>query len=194
MKIDQTLNLVSTVSREGDLPAYVYVTPFPYEIVEENHELLAQVFSRFYQNVGELGGVRVAAMMLRTAIKNSLPDDHSGPTLIDEIARFSSVVAWDGQKWKSYPLEQAIKNEIISVDEWRDVEGEVAFFIVGSAIQKKNLIAPMVGRILGAYGAQLTPLKVTAYVDSLPKSKTEETPEQTQDVVQDQTETRFIPS
>lgn len=194
MKIDQSLNLVSTIGRGAELPAYVYVTPFPYEVVEENHELLGQVFSRFYQNVGELGGVRVAAMMLRKAVKASLPEGFDGPTLIDEIARFSTVVAWDGKNWKRHPLEQAIKSEVISIEEWRDVEGEVAFFIVGSAIQKKSLIAPMVGRMLSAYGAELTPLSVTAFSASLQKSKTESAPEIDATESQEPTGTQFIPS
>lgn len=47
MKIDQSLNLVSTVEREG-FPLYVYVTPFPYEVIEQYYGILGQTFSRFF--------------------------------------------------------------------------------------------------------------------------------------------------
>lgn len=189
MKVDQALNLVSTVSRDT-FPVYVYVTPLPYEVIEEHHAVLGSVFTQFYQTVGGLGAVRVAAMMLRKALREF---QDGVPTLVDEIARFTNVMSWNGKKWQTTPLELALNSGVITNDEWREVEGEVVFFIVGSAIQKRELIPAMVGNMLSAYGAQLTPLGCTAYSASLPTSKTEETPAEDA-AIPSVTETQYIPS
>lgn len=178
MKIDQSLNLVSTVEREGT-PLYVYVTPFPYEVIEQYYGILGQTFSRFYQDIGQIGSPRVAGMMLREAAKAAIPEGYTGTTVFDEILRFSRVVVFAEGKWQQYPLEQALKMGVIDQEEWRDVEGEVCFFIVSCAMQKRNLIPTLVGKVLAMYGAQLTSLKITAYLDSLPTSKTEEIQETT---------------
>lgn len=170
MKIDQSLNLVSIVERDV-FPLYVYVTPFPYETVENYYPILARAFSQFYQDVGQIGAPRVAAMILRKLLKGmQLPDDGS-PTLVDEISRMSQVVAWDGSAWKQYPLASAIDRGVITQDEWRDIEGEVCFFIVGSAMQKRSLIPSLVGGVLSMYSAQLTSLSCMEYRASLPTSK-----------------------
>ncbi|HHK5931743.1 TPA: hypothetical protein ACQVT4_005129, partial [Serratia marcescens] len=92
--------------------------------------------------------------------------------------------------WRPVPLEVAFKQEIIDPDEYREVEGEVVFFMVSSAIQKANLIAPTVGKTLEMYSGQLVSLNATAFRDSLPTSKTAtDTP--TQEAPQ---ELSYIPS
>lgn len=198
MKIDQSLNLVATVERES-VPLYVYVTPFPYEVIEQYYGILGQTFSRFYQDIGQIGSPRVAGMMLREAAKAAMPDGYTGNTVFDEIYRLSRVVTLVNGEWKSYPLAQALEKEIISKEEWRDVEGEVCFFIVSCAMQKRNLIPALVGKVLSMYGAQLTSSSVTAFLASLPTSKTEDAPETTGEVANQEssepvTDPAFIPS
>ena len=83
-----------------------------------------------------------------------------------------------------------MKQGIISPDEYREVEGEVVFFMVSSAIQKAHLIAPTVGSVIGMYGGRLESLSVTAFRDSLQTSKPD-TDIPTQNA---QPETSFIPS
>lgn len=184
MKIDQSLNLVSTVERDL-FPLYVYVTPFPHEVIEQYYGILGQTFSRFYQDIGQLGSTRVAGMMLREAARAAMPEGFTGTTVIDEIDRFTSVLAFVNGKWQRYPLAQALEKKIIDVEEWRDVEGEVCFFIVNCAMQKRHLIPSLVGKVLAMYGAQLTPLSSTAFLASLPTSKPEETQEPTTDPVEE---------
>lgn len=173
MKIDQSLNLVSTVERDS-FPLYVYVTPFPFEVIEQYYGILGQTFSRFYQDIGQLGSTRVAGMMLREAARAAMPEGFTGTTVIDEIERFTTVVSYVNGGWQRMPLSQALEKEIITKEEWRDVEGEVCFFIVNCAMQKRHLIPVLVGKTLAMYGAQLTPLSVTAFLGSLPTSKPDE--------------------
>ena len=191
MKIDKKLTLVTSVTRDDGSIVYLHVTPFPYEVVEEHCVLLGNLFTNFVTQVGPLGSARVAAMMLRSRLKKAqaegLPD---GPTIVDEIQRLTVVIHNVGGQWKSTPLEVAFNQGIIDPDEYREVEGEVVFFMVSSAIQKANLIAPTVGTVIKMYDGQLTSSSVTAFRDSLQTSKPDtDTPTQNA-----QPETSFIPS
>ena len=200
MKIDKKLNLVSNITREDGSIIYLHVTPFPYEVVEEYCVLLGNLFTNFIAQVGPLGSARVAAMMLRKRLRQeqeARKEDNQSPsespktlTIVDEIQRLTVVIYSDGGQWKSVPLEVAFKQGIIDPDEYREVEGEVVFFMVSSAIQKANLIAPTVGTVIKMYDGQLTSSSVTAFRDSLQTSKPA-TDTQTQNAPP---ETSYIPS
>ncbi|MID80343.1 hypothetical protein Z985_26105, partial [Salmonella enterica subsp. enterica] len=143
--------------------------------VEENCVLLGNLFNNFFSLVGSVGAPRVAAMMLRKIIKarQEAGDLQPGtPNIVDEIQRLTTVIWNDNGTWKTSSLEAAFRQEIITDDEYREVEGEVVFFMVSSAIQKANLIAPTVGKALDMYSGQLVSLSAMAYRDSLPTSKT----------------------
>ncbi|HEE9906562.1 hypothetical protein [Citrobacter freundii] len=194
MKIDKKLNLVTNITREDGSIVYLHVTPFPYEVVEEHCLLLGNLFTNFISQVGGLGAARVAAMMLRKKLQREQElrgeDNQQAPTIVDEIQRLTSVVWNDGGTWKTASFEVAMKQGIISPDEYREVEGEVVFFMVSSAIQKAHLIAPTVGSVIGMFGGQLVSLSVTAFRDSLLTSNPP-TDTQTQNA---QPETSYIPS
>ncbi|WP_407226442.1 hypothetical protein [Enterobacter roggenkampii] len=200
MKIDKKLNLVTNITREDGSIVYLHVTPFPYEVVEEHCLLLGNLFTNFISQVGGLGAARVAAMMLRKKLQREqeLRDEanqqaqqaQQAPNIVDEIQRLTSVVWNDGGAWKTASFEVAMKQGIISPDEYREVEGEVVFFMVTSAIQKAHLIAPTVGSVIGMFGGQLVSSSVTAFRDSLQTSNPP-TDTQTQNA---QPETSHIPS
>lgn len=171
MKIDKKLNLVTSVTREDGSIVYLHVTPFPYEVVEEHCILLGNLFTRFISQVGGLGAARIAAMMLRQSLKAEIDNGRKGPNIVDEIQRLTVVIHNVGGQWKTTPLEVAFNQGVIDPDEYREVEGEVVFFMVSSAIQKANLIAPTVGTVIKMYDGQLTSSSVTAFRDSLQTSK-----------------------
>ncbi|MEA5195389.1 hypothetical protein [Enterobacter roggenkampii] len=194
MKIDKKLNLVTNITREDGSIVYLHVNPFPYEVVEEHCLLLGNLFTNFISQVGGLGAARVAAMMLRKKLKReqelNADNGQHGPNIVDEIQRLTSVVWNDGGTWKTTSFDAAMKQGIISPDEYREVEGEVVFFMVSSAIQKAHLIAPTVGSVIGMFGGQLVSLNVTAFRDSL---RTSNPPTDTQ-TPSAQPETSHIPS
>ncbi|MDH0388008.1 hypothetical protein VC838_23810 [Citrobacter freundii] len=194
MKIDKKLNLVTNITRDDGSIVYLHVTPFPYEVVEEHCLLLGNLFTNFISQVGGLGAARVAAMMLRKKLKReqelNADNGQHGPNIVDEIQRLTSVVWNDGGTWKTTSFDAAMKQGIISPDEYREVEGEVVFFMVSSAIQKAHLITPTVGSVIGMFGGQLVSLSVTAFRDSLLTSNPP-TDTQTQNA---QPETSYIPS
>lgn len=191
MKIDKKLNLVCSISRDDGSLIYVHTSPFPYEVVEEHCLMLGSLFTSFIAQIGGLGAARVAAMMLRKKIKKEQElTGQDGPNIVDEIQRQTTVIFNDNGQWKSVPLDSAMKQGIISADEFREVEGEIVFFMVSSAIQKPELIKPTVGSVIGMFGGQLTLSTATEWRGSLLTSKTDtDTPNQTA-----QQETSFIPS
>ncbi|EBK5908769.1 TPA: hypothetical protein JD893_12870 [Citrobacter freundii] len=191
MKIDKKLNLVCSISRDDGSLIYVHTSPFPYEVVEEHCLMLGSLFTSFIAQIGGLGAARVAAMMLRKKIKKEQEvTGHDGPNIVDEIQRQTTVIFNDNGQWKSVPLDSAMKQGIISADEFREVEGEIVFFMVSSAIQKPELIKPTVGSVIGMFGGQLTLSTATEWRGSLLTSKTDtDTPNQTAPQ-----ETSFIPS
>ncbi|EFH1548887.1 hypothetical protein V6W99_11655 [Citrobacter portucalensis] len=191
MKIDKKLNLVCSISRDDGSLIYVHTSPFPYEVVEEHCLMLGSLFTSFIAQIGGLGAARVAAMMLRKKIKKEQEiTGQDGPNIVDEIQRQTTVIFNDNGQWKSVPLDSAMKQGIISADEFREVEGEIVFFMVSSAIQKPELIKPTVGSVLGMFGGQLTLSTATEWRGSLLTSKTDtDTPNQTAPQ-----ETSFIPS
>ena len=190
MKIDKKLNLVTSVTRDDGSIVYLHVTPFPYEVVEEHCILLGNLFTKFISQVGGLGAARIAAMMLRQSLKAEIDNGRTGPNIVDEIQRLTVVIHNVGGQWKTTPLEVAFNQGIIDPDEYREVEGEVVFFMVSSAIQKANLIAPTVGTVIKMYDGQLTSSSVTAFRDSL---LTSNPPGDTQ-IQNAQQETSYIPS
>ncbi|MIE71530.1 hypothetical protein EL06_19420 [Salmonella enterica subsp. diarizonae] len=191
MKIDKKLNLVCSISRDDGSLIYVHTSPLPYEVVEEHCLMLGSLFTSFIAQVGGLGAARVAAMMLRKKIKKEQEvTGQGGPNIVDEIQRQTTVIFNDNGQWKSVPLDSAMKQGIISADEFREVEGEIVFFMVSSAIQKPELIKPTVGSVIGMFGGQLTLSTATEWRGSLLTSKTDtDTPNQTAPQ-----ETSFIPS
>lgn len=203
MKIDKKLNLVCSISRDDGSLIYVHTSPFPYEVVEEHCLMLGSLFTSFIAQIGGIGAARVAAMMLRKKLKREqeLKEDEGvkgaqtqqvqqKPNIVDEIQRQTTVIFNDNGQWKSVPLDSAMKQGIISADEFREVEGEIVFFMVSSAIQKPELIKPTVGSVIGMFGGQLTLSTATEWRGSLLTSKTDtDTPNQTAPQ-----ETSFIPS
>lgn len=175
MKIDKKLNFVSTVSRDDGSLIYLHVVPFPYDVVENNCLLLGGMFNNFFTLVGSMGAPRVAAMMLRQTLKSQQDDGRlpAGPTIVDDIQRLTTVIWSDVGVWKTCPLDTALKQGILSDDEYREVEGEIVFFMVSSAIQKPSLFVPTIGKALEMYSGRLVLLSATAFKDSLLTSKTD---------------------
>ncbi|EDR7169967.1 hypothetical protein [Citrobacter freundii] len=176
VKIDKKLNFVSTITRDDGSMVYLHVVPFPYEVVEQNCVLLGNLFNNFFTLVGTVGAPRVAAMMLRNIIKSRQENGDiapGAPTIIDDIQRLTTVIWNDNGVWKTSPLDAAFKNNLITPDEYREIEGEIVFFMVSSAIQKANLVEGTMGHALKMYSGQLVSLSITEYRDSLPKSKTD---------------------
>lgn len=172
MKIDDKLNLVSVTTTDNG-PVYFHAVPLPFDVVEDNIELLAELYGTCLHAVGASGATRIAASMLRKRIKLMiekaiLPADR--PTIIDDIGRMVTVIFNSPEGWKSTDIGTAIARGVITAEDYREVESEIVFFMVGYAVQKKTLFNATIQKALELYDAQFTSLSATGFKGTLQTS------------------------
>ena len=173
MKIDKHLNLVIPLVNEHDVEiAYVHSTPIPRMVFEQYYLILAKVFATLYsENVGYLGGPRIADMLLRDEAKEmKIWDTPNGVQrgLMAHIYRLTNVicVAPEGG-WQTLPYEIAKKENHVSEEDAAEVESAIVFFIVGYAMHRRDKHQHLVFTPLKMLDASTTSLDVTMYKNSL---------------------------
>jgi hypothetical protein len=128
-------------------------------------------------------------MEARKQENQSLAEPPQTLTIVDEIQRLTVVVYSDGGSGRPRRLRWHSSRGLLTLTNTARLRRS-GFFMVSSAIQKANLIAPTVGTVIKMYDGQLTSSSVTAFRDSLQTSKPD-TDTQTQNA---QPETSYIPS
>lgn len=190
-KIDRKLNLVLEIEQETgatrevvadgkttQVPVvkklYAHSTPISEETFERYALLLGEVIATVY---GKGFGVGMAGRLALLLIKKLaaaegeefLADVQSG--LINEIERLTNVIALDPDGgWKPMPLTMAVKSDLISDREYKEVMSNAAFFTAISWIQtpkeQKGYIFPM----MRIYSAQIISSNATEFASSLKTS------------------------
>ena len=176
-RINRALNFVVPVFGEADRDVvYVHQAPVLAETFERYYRVLAQTYGAMMTQGAAMmvAAPRVAAIMLKEAAENM--DAWEGPEgvqngLVREIRRLSNVVALDPAKgWQPIPLEKALKDGLISPEDWTEVEGIVTFFIVVSAMQQRRLLKEHLEMSANAWSAQVTSSTPMEFAASLPTS------------------------
>lgn len=181
MKIDERLNLVVTVKRDGPT-IYVHSMPVSREVFEANFLLVSKAFSMiFSEGLSVIAGPRVAAMMVRhvstelgTWESDRTGQPGAGKAFMNEVMRLTNVTIPNKDGWGVIPLQSAVDQKLIDGDELSEVLGAVCFFILSSVMLRKSEVKPMLDQMDNLWGTQTTSLNVTAYAASLPTSTSEE--------------------
>lgn len=176
MEINRKLNLVVPIERdEGTI--YVHSTPISRLVFESHFMELSKTYSAIYsEGLGFASGPRVTAMMLRKISEElNTWDGEKGVknTLMQEIHRLSNVIYRGKEGWETMTFYDAIRSELFDQDELSEVENNICFFIVVSAIMKKSLQRASFARMNGVWKTQSVLLDATAFADSLQTSTTE---------------------
>ncbi|HET8705307.1 MAG TPA: hypothetical protein VFM46_03305 [Pseudomonadales bacterium] len=184
MKINKALNLVITVEDEGEI-VHVHCAPIRHEIFEKYHRVMARTFAAIYaEGMNIIAGPRVASLMLREiaeetprTIRNadgatSQGNWYEGPDgiengLMPEIRRLTNVSTFAPEGWRQVPIDVARKMGIIGDEAMREIEGQIVFFILASAMHTGLQRAQMLEAMAGLWGAQITSLNSTEYNSSL---------------------------
>lgn len=178
MKIDKKMNLVISVDREDGGKLYVHSTPIMRETFERYYLVMSKAFSKLFgEGLGIIGGPRVAALILRDlAIAGEIWEGPEGVKqgLFNEIKRLTNVIAPTDQGWRAMPFYDQAQT-LFSGDEISEVEGIIVFFILISAVQKKDQVLGILGVMVGLWGAQLTYSNCTEFASSLAMSIKQET-------------------
>jgi len=179
MQLNRKLNLVVPVERDTGT-MYVHSTPISREMFERYFKVIGRAYaSIFAQQLGALAGPRVAAMLLKEAAVDMGVWDNEGGVergLMAEIRRMTFIIMpKTGGGWDTITLDEAKTRNVIDEDEISEVENAVVFFILISAMSRKQNTATMLGITSAIWGAETTSLNCTEYMSSLKTSTKAET-------------------
>jgi hypothetical protein len=172
MKLNEKLNLVVPVYEDDGetIRAYVHSTPISREVFEENFLLISKTFTDIHaRGLGEVAGPRIASMMMK-AVAKSQRNEAQALSLMNEIRRLTNVLVRTDKGWEMIPFHEVVERKTISDDDLSEVENAIVFFIVISAMQRRQLLHEMLPGAASLWGAQTSLLGCTAFAASLPTS------------------------
>ena len=86
---------------------------------------------------------------------------------MNQLYRLTNVIHVGERGWQSTPYEIARKNVLTPADA-SEVESAIVFFGVSSQMFRKNQVEDLVGGAMKLWGAQITSLNSTEYLNTLP--------------------------
>lgn len=186
MRLNDRMNFVVPIYRDGPDPAaWVHSTPISNEVFESNWVLLSRTFTVLMsQGLGSfMVGPKVAKLALRDVaaeISGSAADaDTVSSPFLNEVRRLSSVMIPVAGVWDTIPLQEAERRKLLTEDEIRTTESQLAFFMLGWHLyppQERQFNLDGAARI---WGAQMSSLNSTAFAASLRTSRELETTTET---------------
>jgi hypothetical protein len=172
--LNKRLNLVIPLVLNDGKQVFVHSTPVTRETFEAYFLVMGRALSSIYSNGLSVNfGPRFAAMMLQKAAEATGEWDSPGGVrdgLMMEIRRLSNIAIPTDKGWTTTPLQDAIDRRVLDADEVSEVEGQIVFFILVSAIHSKRDIPRILEAATGFWGSELTLLNSTEYARSLPIS------------------------
>lgn len=174
MRVDEKLNLVIPLY-DGEQPyAYAHSMPIGREVFDRYYMVIAKTFSSIYgEGLGSIAAPRIAANLLRDRAKEmGILDGPDGVQtgLIGEIRRLTNVILPGDDGWTPIPLADAERMAKITSDDVAEVMNAAAFFIVASAMHRRNELSGILGGAARLWSAQVSSLNCTEYAATLPKS------------------------
>ena len=179
MRINKALNLVLPIELDDGGMTYVHSTPVSREVFTQYFLPMSKAFAAIFgQGLGAIAGPRIAYLMLEKTSEDM--GVWKGPSgvyngLVNEMIRLSNVMLPDEKGWKSLPLQIVIDKGMLNPDEVAETLGTICFFILCSAINKKDQIEGIMEAVGGLWGSAITSLNSTEYMNSLSISIKEET-------------------
>lgn len=189
MIINRKLNLVVSIDRgEGEAPLSVHAAPIILEAYKTYFMVLAKTFSTMMnERLTNVSGPATAALMLEQIAKTTMRapgvswwEDMGAVAgvengLMAEIRRLSNVIAPlpDGAGWAATPLQIALDEGIIDVEEAMEVMNQLCFFTVVSWVPERRDRPSFINGAAYLFGGQTTSLNCTEYAASL-KTSTED--------------------
>ena len=182
MRIDRRLHIVVPIyedtSDDSPVIAYVHSVPLAEAIVDRYFMVLGKTYNAiFAQGLGFVAGPGHAMRVLRhIAEEMGVWHDREGNAgvergLVEEIRRLTNVAAIDKDgNWNALPLQVALDQGIISVEDKREVENAIVFFIVASAVLPRAQRPTMIKAAADLWGAQTSSSTIMEWTASLKTS------------------------
>jgi hypothetical protein len=169
VKLDDKLNIIIPIygSDEETIIAYVHATPVSREVFEAHFMLISRTFSAvFAGGLGHVSGPRVASLVMRDIARRD-GDEDGATAFMNEVRRLSSVLVRDKDGWTTMLLHEAIDKKRIGTDDVADVENALVFFIVVSAMHRRQMRRVLLDGAAGLWGAQISSSSCTELAASL---------------------------
>jgi hypothetical protein len=184
MRLNKSLNLVIPIYDEtGEhATAYVHATPISADTFDNYYKPIGRVLTQIYSGgYGITAGPRIAHKLLRDVSKEmNIWDGPSGVEngLVAEMHRLTNVLVPGEKGWEMLTFYDAKKKDLIDRDDLQVVEGALAFFCAESSMRPKSQLRSVLEAAAALWGAQISLLTCTEFLNSLPTStETENTGE-----------------
>lgn len=171
MKIDKRLNIVVPVEIADGSTVYVHAMPLAREVWERYYRVISRTFAEIYkEGLSFVAGPKVAGLMLKEVAETMGVWQDVQVGLIPEIRRLSNVLIQTPTGWQTIPLEEAAGKKIFDADDAADVDGVLTFFIVNSAVHRREALEVILDGASKLWNARITSSNCTEYAASLPTS------------------------
>lgn len=170
-RISKNLNLVIPVTRTDGAEIFVHSTPISADVFDTYFLPISKTFAAIYgQGLGMLAGPRVADKLLKKVSKEL--GEWEGPGgveqgLMAEIRRSTTVMAPGKGGWEMLTFDDAVKMQQIDKDDAAEIEGALVFFMVSSAMHRKQDLPQILGGAMKLWGARTDVSNSTDYLNSL---------------------------
>lgn len=169
ISLNEKLHLVVPVyADDGEtIVAYVHSAPISRETFEAEFLLISKTFAAIHaEGLGIIAGPRVASLVLQKVAERQ-NDEVRAISLMNEIRRLSNVVMRTPEGWNSVPFQEVVDHHLLNGDDVAEVLNAIVFFIVTSAMQRRQDLKEMMGGAAKLWGARTTSSDFTAFVASL---------------------------
>lgn len=164
--------------REEIVRTWAYHTPISKEVFEANFRVLAATKSALAsKGVHYLmsSGPRISVLTLKDEGKKDMlargvADDNEVVALLREISRLTLVLCPGSSGWDMLPVETAIQQKKLDVEDWEEALSGIVFFTVHFAMAKKSdreTVAKAMSSLLGSQITSLVPMEFAASLPTL---------------------------
>lgn len=173
MRLDDSMNLVIPLPR-GAHEIFVHVSPLSREVFETHWLVIGKTFAAINaEGLSIIAGPRVAGLALKDCAKRM--GVWEGPegverTLLAEMVRLSNVVQPGAAGWETQPMAVALQAGSFSEREKAEVIGAIVFFMVLSAMHRKEVMEAMLKSMGDLWGTRTTSSNSTEFAASLQTS------------------------
>lgn len=190
MKLTKALNIAIPVDRDDGSVAWTHAMPISEETFDAFFLVLTMTYTEvFSRGLGAMVGASIAGRMLKRCATQLGEWDGVQQSLLPEIRRLANVAVpqapWSAAvaatetapeaprlpaAWQMIPLEQAIKAEVLSPDEAKEVENVLVFFTCVSWVPLRSDRPTAVGALAGYFMGRAISSNCTEFAASLPTS------------------------
>lgn len=171
-RITKRLALVLPLDVAGGRVHYVYSQPLPTEVFKRFWRVFSKTFAMVYtENLHMMAGPRIAALAMRDFAAQLDMSEDVELGVFGEIRRLSYLVhPVEGRGWTHIMLDDAVRSNLITPEDYEEVENILTFFTVNWSMHRPGTREVIIAGAAKLWDAQTTSSTCSEFIASLPKS------------------------